>query len=417
MHVDIQTRREAARCAQSKQLRLAIFTSHPIQYQAPWFRALAQVPGLKLKVFFSYIPNADQQGVGFGRAFEWDVPLLEGYHWEALRAYNFPWGPKAFKGLMRGLPKAIRTFSPDVALILGWHHPSLIQAIATCRMLHIPIVLRGESNGLRHRARYKRAAHRLLFSQCTAFLAIGAGNADLYKSSGVAPDRIGTAAYFVDNDWFLEQDKSHRTSRNTIREAFGIPPKSVCFCFVGKLESKKRILDFISALRIAGTMRKDISALIVGTGVLEDAAKAEAERAGVAVTFAGFLNQSKISEAYVAADVIVLPSDYGETWGLVVNEAMVSGLPALVSDHVGCVNDLVIDGQTGLVFPFGDVKTLAQHMLNLAANRGRLHEMGERARSHVLTHFSMQEAVEKTIETATSCCANVERTSPKRAVR
>lgn len=416
MLVDIQTKREVAQRAQTKQLRLAIFTSHPIQYQAPWFRALAKMPGLELKVFFSYIPNADQQGVGFGMAFEWDVPLLEGYHWEALQAYKFSGGPRALKGLARGLGKAIRSFRPDVALILGWHHPSLIQAIATCRMLHIPIVLRGESNGLRHRAHYKRVAHRMLFSQCTAFLAIGAGNADLYKSSGVAPDRIVTAAYFVDNDWFLEQDQSHRPSRHTIREAFGIPSKSVCFCFAGKLEPKKRILDFISALRIAGTMRKDISALIVGTGILEDAAKAEAEHAGIPVTFAGFLNQSKISEAYVAADAIVLPSDYGETWGLVINEAMVSGLPALVSDRVGCANDLVIDGQTGLVFPFGDVKALAQHMLNLAANRGRLHEMGARARSHVLAHFSMQEAVEKTIETV-ALCANADHASPKRPVR
>lgn len=417
MLVDMLATKEAAQGASARQVRLAIFTSHPIQYQAPWFRALAKSSGLELKVFFSYMPNADQQGAGFGRAFEWDVPLLEGYCWETLQAYSFDWGPKALKGVSRGLVKAIRSFGPDAALVLGWHHPSLFQTIATCRLLHIPIVLRGESNGLRRRARYKRTAHRLLFSQCTAFLAIGLRNADLYKSSGVAPNKIVTAPYFVDNDWFLQQDKLHRPSRGAIREAFGIPPKSICFCFVGKLESKKRVLDFISALRIACSKREDISALIVGSGILEDAAKKEAERAGLPVTFAGFLNQSKISEAYVASDAIVLPSDYGETWGLVVNEAMVSWLPALVSDRAGCAHDLVIEGQTGFVFPFGDVEALAERMLELAADRNRLHEMGERARLHVLTNFSMQGAVEKTIEVVTSLCVNANRASPKRTNR
>lgn len=380
-------------------LRLAIFTSHPIQYQAPWFRALAQVSELELKVFFSYIPDAKQQGSGFGKAFEWDVPLLEEYCWEALQGIDPPaWSPSILKSTVRGLAKAIRTYKPDVALVLGWHHMSLIQAVFTCRMMHIPIVLRGESNGLRRRPFHKRALHRCLFAQCTAFLAIGSKNADLYKSAGVSSDKIVTAPYFVDNEWFLQQDKIYRPSRDAIRRAFGILPNSICFCFVGKLEPKKRILDFISAFRIAYAKRLDISALIVGTGLLENVAKTEVERTNIPVAFAGFLNQSEISRAYVAADVIVLPSDYGETWGLVVNEAMVSGCPAVVSDRVGCAYDLVLDGQTGFVFPFGDVKKFAQRMLDLAENRDELRAMGQRAKAHVLAQFSMAEAVEETLQ-------------------
>ena len=73
-------------------------------------------------------------------------------------------------------------------------------------------------------------------------------------------------------------------------------------------------------------------------------------------SFAGFLNQTEISRAYVAADCLVLPSDHGETWGLVVNEALASDLPCLVSDACGCAEDLV--GQK-LSFPMGDRKALA----------------------------------------------------------
>ena len=78
------------------------------------------------------------------------------------------------------------------------------------------------------------------------------------------------------------------------------------------------------------------------------------------VSFAGFLNQGEIPAAYAACDALVLPSDYGETWGLVVNEAMACGVPAVVSDAVGCGPDLVEEGQTGMIFPLGDIPALAR---------------------------------------------------------
>ena len=79
-------------------------------------------------------------------------------------------------------------------------------------------------------------------------------------------------------------------------------------------------------------------------------------------SFAGFLNQSEISQAYVAADCLVLPSDYGETWGLVVNEALASGLPCLVSQACGCAEDLSICD----TFPLGDIQTLSLKLIELA---------------------------------------------------
>jgi glycosyltransferase involved in cell wall biosynthesis len=113
------------------------------------------------------------------------------------------------------------------------------------------------------------------------------------------------------------------------------------------------------------------------------------------VTFAGFLNQSEISRAYVAADCLVLPSDYGETWGLVLNEAMASGIPAIVSDRVGCGPDLVIENQTGAICPFGNGAALAEQMVAFASDRQRMQEMGRRARERVLQEYSVEKAVEE----------------------
>jgi glycosyltransferase involved in cell wall biosynthesis len=76
-------------------------------------------------------------------------------------------------------------------------------------------------------------------------------------------------------------------------------------------------------------------------------------------SFAGFLNQTEISRAYVAADCLALPSDHGETWGLVVNEAMASGLPCVASDACGSAEDLVKAVDPTLVYSLGDINSMA----------------------------------------------------------
>jgi glycosyltransferase involved in cell wall biosynthesis len=113
----------------------------------------------------------------------------------------------------------------------------------------------------------------------------------------------------------------------------------------------------------------------------------------VPVRFTGFLNQSEIAKAYIAADMLVLPSDGGETWGLVVNEAMCCGRPCIVSDQVGCGPDLVQSGQTGAVFPLGDVDALAKLMVAFAGDEKLLQQMGIRCRQ-LMHGCSVQTAVD-----------------------
>jgi glycosyltransferase involved in cell wall biosynthesis len=126
-------------------------------------------------------------------------------------------------------------------------------------------------------------------------------------------------------------------------------------------------------------------------------ARATVERSCLPVTFAGFLNQSEIVRAYVAADCLVLPSDAGETWGLVVNEAMACGLPAIVSDQVGCGPDLVTEGVTGSIFPMGDLGALAQRLITFSGNPAALRAMGANARERVCSQYSVDRAVAGTM--------------------
>jgi glycosyltransferase involved in cell wall biosynthesis len=120
--------------------------------------------------------------------------------------------------------------------------------------------------------------------------------------------------------------------------------------------------------------REKTALLFLGDGGLKPSLAALAQAAPtVRAHFLGFHNQTQLSRFFHAADLLVLPSIFSETWGLVVNEALHHGLPAVVSEAVGCAPDLVSEGQTGVVCETGSVAALAaaiERALKLAHRPG-----------------------------------------------
>jgi glycosyltransferase involved in cell wall biosynthesis len=155
------------------------------------------------------------------------------------------------------------------------------------------------------------------------------------------------------------------------------------FMFAGKFIPKKRPLDFVQAMAKLTRQNVTFEGLMVGDGPLRTQCEDAVRDTRARVRFAGFLNQSAITSAYVVADVLVLPSDGGETWGLVVNEAMACGLPCIVSDKVGCGPDLIARDETGVIYPLGDVDALAEAMSRVAVDPRALATMGARARKRI----------------------------------
>jgi glycosyltransferase involved in cell wall biosynthesis len=371
--------------------RLLVIATHPIQYQAPWFRHLAQCERLHLEVAFLDMPDAAQQGSGFEVAFEWDVPITDGYDWRLLATRELrssqPWGFLA-RRMIRSR-RQLRDARPDAVLVLGWNQLGLLQAWLAARTLGLPVVVRGDSNAKRGRAWWKRALHGLLLSQGHAFLAVGESNREFYRHGGVPAERIFRAPHFVDNAFF--SGRAELLDRTDARASLAVPADSFCVLFAGKFEAKKRPRDLLLAVaKLPEGLRKRVHVLMVGAGALGHELRQLAASLAIDVSWAGFLNQSEISRAYRAADVLVLPSDHGETWGLVVNEAMACGVPAIVSDSVGCANDLVRHGTTGMIFPTGNVDVLATAIEALAGDAGLRATMGGNARQLVTSEYSIE---------------------------
>jgi glycosyltransferase involved in cell wall biosynthesis len=379
-------------------VRLGIVATHPVQYQVQWYRALAERSDLDLVVYYALLPSPAQQGVGFGVDFAWDVPLLDGYRWVELpNAARRPSLHGFFGSRTPTVGRVLAADRPDAVIVSGWHALPLLQAARACRGLGVPCLVRGESSGLRKRPAWARAIHRRLLSGFDACLAIGIANRRFYRANDVPEERIFDVPYFVDGERFRAQAERLRPRRSALRAEWGIGPDDTCVLFAGKLVEKKRVNDLLQACARALRSGSAIRPLLVGTGEREGAARALAASLDLPVTFAGFLNQTEISRAYVAADCLALPSDYGETWGLVVNEAMHHGLPAIVSDRVGCGPDLVEDGVTGYVFPCGDIEALGRALTGIASDPARRRDMGDRALRRV-AGYSEKRAVEGTLE-------------------
>jgi len=343
------------------------------------------------------LPDAARQGVGFDAAFQWDIPLLEGYQWEVAQGSDET-DTKQLWPLALYIVGQLKRLQPDVILLTGWHQRSLLSYLVVAKILRIPTLVRGDSNALKPRTLIVKTFHWILVRLYSAIVYVGKANKAFFSGYGIPDDRLFSVPHFVDNDRFSDAARKLDRTRVEIRKSWDIPGEAICFLFAGKFVKKKRLMDFLEAFLLLSGRHSGVHALIVGSGPQRLEAQEFVNRYGLAITFAGFLNQTEIPRAYLASDCLVLPSDYGETWGLVVNEAMACGKPAIVSDRVGCGPDLVENGITGYRFACGDIHALANWMLKMATDPEAMREMGQRAKSRVLESYSVEKAVEGTLQ-------------------
>jgi glycosyltransferase involved in cell wall biosynthesis len=381
---------------------LAIVSTHPIQYHAPWFRGLAAHPDVNIHVYYCHVATPEEQArAGFGVAFEWDVPLLEGYPYTFMRNVADPAGPDRFAGFdTPEIKNIILRGQYDAVLINGWHYKSAWQAILACWRSDVKAMVRGDSHLHTPRSLPVRLAKSLAYPRFIprfdACLAVGQWSREYFLHYGASPERIFLVPHTVDIARMAAQSECSQTIHSELRKRWKLHEDSIVFVFVGKFTDAKRPMDFVRAVCEARKQKATVQGLMVGDGPLRNVCEDFARTHHVPMTFTGFLNQSEIMSAYAAADVLVLPS-VGETWGMVVNEAMACKRPCIVSDRVGCGPDLIRAGETGVVFPQGEVDALVVSMIEFAKQPSRLAIMGAHARERV-EKYSVQTAVEGVLQ-------------------
>ena len=382
--------------AVNRPIRLTAVMTHPVQYFAPWFRYLdACVPGVELTVLYAMLPSSTQQGAGFEQDFAWDVPVMDGYRSEVVQptAEGACFDSDSYRGLnVRGIGDALLATRPDVALINGWQSVTLVRALRICRAHRIPVVYRGDSIGHQEAGTVRRIMSRLrarwMLRYFARYLVTGT-NARAWLSGFAIPgSKLFDAPHCIDNAFFAERAAVYQGTevRRVARRDLRIDPDAFVVLYAGKLTRIKRPTDIVSAVaRLGG----NVALLIAGSGPLEDECRVLAASEGVQLSAPGFMNQTELPRAYAIADCLALAGN--ETWGLVVNEAMASGLPCVLSDAVGCLPDMLVAGRTGEACHMGDVDGLAQALAKVReADRGARARM---CREHV-SRFSFEAASE-----------------------
>lgn len=346
--------------------KIGILASHPIQYQAPLFRELTR--HVEVKVFFACSARPeDQTKSGYQAQFKWDIDLLEGYDHRFLE--NKSPTPTVLRFWGCNTPEIGQIIAEgkfDIFIVMGWHIFSDWQAVLACKKQGVPILVRGDGQLMGNRSYFKKLlkffSYPILFRQFDGFLSVGTRFQEYLTNYGVSKKRIFFSPHCVDNQRFRRESVMTNEAKRILRAQLGIDEGYKIVIFCGRLVDMKRPLDLIEALNLIKKRGGKLHALFVGSGALKEVIEKRISQYDLKVSFTGFVNQKTLPQYYGLADFLVLPSDASETWGLVVNEAMACGLPAIVSDHVGCAPDLVDRGKTGFTYKFGNTVELADSM-------------------------------------------------------
>ena len=252
-------------------MRLAFVTSHPIQYYAPLFRALAQ--RLDLVVFFAHRATAsDQANAGFGVGFDWDVALLSGYAHEFLRNVATRPALDRFSGCdTPEIAERLRKGRFDVVLVQGWYLKCFFQAALAAKRRRLPLIVRGDSHLDTPRSVLKRAAKSAVYPAFLrlfdAALHVGVRSRAYWRHYGYPASRLFFSPHCVDAAWFAA--RATAPARVELRARLGIGSEAKVALFAGKLVPLKRPMDLITAAVRLRANGRDLCILVAGAGPLE----------------------------------------------------------------------------------------------------------------------------------------------------
>lgn len=349
--------------------KLAIITTHPIQYQVPLFKNLSK-KNIDTHVFFASKHGLKPVNIDpeFLIKFKWDINsnILLGY-----KSY-FPKIQKSkineFLLSFKGIENFIKKEKFDAILILGWSNMHYLKAFYFALKYKIKIILRAENNLHSKNSIIKRFIKKILlkviFKKISYFLSIGKLNREFYLYHGIKEKKIYNSPYFVDNNFFNIKDRKKK-----LKKKLNLNYKNIIL-FVGKFVDRKRPFDFLELARI-NKENKNLLFLMIGDGLLKKKCTKFAKQNKLDNLFIkGFVNQNELRKYYKISDVLVQTSSY-ETWGLTINEAMASGIPVICTKDCGAYTDLIKENKSGLGYNAGNIKQLNFKINSLLINKFR----------------------------------------------
>lgn len=376
--------------------RFIFLLSHPIQYFSPLFQLMAEDADLDLLVLYCSDENVKGHiDKDFGVAVKWDIPLLENYNYKFLK--NNSWKPSIFNGFFGlinlEILKVLKNERDSYLVIHGWNYFTHIFSVIFGKLFGLKVCIRGDNPYTQEMLKSKKLIlikkfllRNLLFRLIDYFLYVGNQNKEFYKFYGVPEKKLIFTPHAVDNERFRSEYEKYKDKKPEIRKELGLPFDKKIILFSGKYISKKRPMDLLKAYHLLSD--ENASLVFLGDGELRE----EMEEYIISnnlqnVYLTGFKNQSEVGKYFATADIFVLPSGAGETWGLVVNEAMNFGLPIILSNLVGCREDLLHASINGFNFQCSNIDDL-KNKLQLLVNEQNLRMSFGKASKFIIENYN-----------------------------
>lgn len=274
--------------------------------------------------------------------------------------------------------------------LAGWSKPLILFLILMSRFFFLSVTVESDTPLKKNlpliKKIIKKCLYPILFKFPARFLPGGTRQAKYLSHYGVKNKKIINVQMTVDVEYINNYvNNIDALVREEVRLKNGAINNDIVFLFVGRLLKLKGIQELISAIQLIQDYR--VKLWIVGDGYLIDEVQ-KATQEYKKIKYLSSVGGDDLWSTYHAADVFVLPSD-GDNWGLVVNEAMAAGKPVIVSDRVGCVDDLVTHGREGLIIQSRNVNSIFQAVNFMLSNPEKRREMGKHAVERI-AHWTLK---------------------------
>src|SRR5437773_5477811 len=295
--------------------------------------------------------------------------------------------------LRRVFWSALEQANPEVVAVNGWNNFGSLAAAKCCVERGVSMVVMSESaRDDEPRTWWKETIKRQIVGLYSAALVGGQRHIEYLVELGMPRDRIFTGYDVVDNAYFRRRAEEVRSQKSEVRQKYGLPENY--FLASARFIEKKNLPMLIRAYaryRQLADTREDgqrttdnrpWDLVLLGDGPLKtDLYRLISDlRLHGHVHLRGFIQYRDLPTYYALADAFV-HANTTEQWGLVVNEAMATGLPVIVSNRCGCVPDLVAEGKNGFTFHPESVEDFGKLMVDMSRLfEHRLEEMREESR-------------------------------------
>lgn len=361
-----------------KKYSLGIIQSHATQFDGPLFRRIAKHPNINLEVYFLNQISAPYDPE-VGRHSGWDNDISMGYN-----SKEFPKSYWKRLGFARHIYKEN---DHDLVIVAGYNSPMRILNAVLGKIHKVPTGLRADSV-FTHRNnswkwRVKDFILPKLFRLYSTGHPTGSQAREVMRYYGFAEKSLFKFPYAVDSDYLLGLLGKVYPLRKVLRRDLGIRPEDFVVLGILKFVPREDPLTLLSAYQMLHKECPGSHLILVGDGELMESIKQMVDREKIPnVHLPGYVNYSRLPEFFAIADSFVHPARV-EPWGVTVNEAMICGAVVISADTVGAAKDLIINGETGLVFPAGDARKLKVQLKILCENAELRDSLSKRAKSSI----------------------------------